>query len=148
MFKLALSFLALATVSACATDDLTGHAEDTNGDLALQVEDVERVEYRPAPMAKQCQGLQDVAATLLGSYQQCSRDADCGVEWVNASCLSGFLCPVAVNVAGDVARLKREADALSFAYQKACTTNCPVASCAAPQKTFCDRATKRCKSSF
>lgn len=152
MFKLATSLFLIGALSACGTDDLAadGSEIDTNGDLArvVSADRSDDVAARPAPLPAQCSGLQDVAATLLGAYQQCSRDADCGTEWVQASCLGSFLCPVTVNVGTDLARLEREASALSFAYTRACTSNCPVASCAAPQRSYCDTQTKRCKSSF
>ena len=144
MRKLIAAMLVQAALTACAAETDAPTPPDVR---ALEDTDVLA---RPAPPAlpAQCGGLQEVASTLLGSYQHCERDADCGVVFVDGPCLNGLLCPVALNQGSDLARLEREAAALSYAYQKACTSACPVADCAAPSRTSCDRETKRCKNSY
>lgn len=143
-----LSILSLLT--ACAVDEpvLAGQSTDEGTDPAALIgADDHGRDIAPAQQPG-CQGLQEVATTVLQSYQQCTSDAECAVEYVNALCINSFMCPVPINAKTDRARLRREAGALSFAYQRACTTTCAVAGCAAPTRTICDTATKRCKNIF
>lgn len=103
---------------------------------------------RPAP-PRACEDFQQASHRLVDRYQVCSDDVDCTIEPVRASCLAGFLCPVAVAVDADVERLSREAAGLSLAYRRSsCGEQCPVARCASPESThaFCDPETKRCRS--
>lgn len=162
MLRLALSFLVVCAASACAPGDLAADADpllaqasaaDSDPAPVVHVDDwATRGGASPArpggPLPTECQGLQEAATTVLGAYQHCSADADCSSQWVNAMCLGSFLCPVAVSASADLKRLQREASALSFAYRRACTTSCAVASCAAPTRNYCDQATRRCKSSY
>jgi len=160
MIKLALPLLLLALATGCAPDDasLTDNEQPETPGTALRVEVDGRTDIgdvptsgsapRPRPLPAACHGLQEVSSTLLESYQLCSHDAECVVEHVDSFCLGNFMCPVPVNGSTDRVRLRREAAALSFAYQNACTSTCPVASCAAPRRTYCDAATKRCKNDY
>ena len=145
--KILQTLSVFALMTACAADDtsLADQRADESPSTAALVggDDGDAIARPPA-----CQGLQEAASTVLNAYQQCTSDADCAVEHVRALCLNNFMCPVPINAKSDLARLHREAEALSFAYQRACTTHCAVASCAGPSRTVCDSETKRCKNIF